>query len=105
MIYILVRNQGGGCDYTIGCGIAVTKLEATNDADALAEARIRILEDNFHKESRLCNARLLKVESETALDVEGWYREEQARRDAEKQHQAEMKERTEFERLSAKFKQ
>ena len=104
MIYVLVRSQDGGCDYTIGCGISVTTLNAQNQTDALVEARIRILQENFYEEGRLKSATLLAVEARTALDVEEWYREEQMRRDVEEKHRQELKERAEFERLSAKFK-
>jgi hypothetical protein len=104
MIYVLVRNQGGGCDYTIGCGIAVTTLDAKNEADALVEARIHILQDNFHDETRLESAMLLAVESRFGLPIKHWYAEEQERRDAEEKYRKELNERAEFERLSAKFK-
>jgi hypothetical protein len=38
MQYYLVERQGGGCDYTIGCGIRITKLKATSKDEAMLEA-------------------------------------------------------------------
>lgn len=38
MQYYLVERQGGGCDYTIGCGIRVSKLKATTKDEAMFEA-------------------------------------------------------------------
>jgi hypothetical protein len=38
MIYYLYEEQDGGCDYSIGCGLRLTRLKATNMEDAIKEA-------------------------------------------------------------------
>ena len=38
MQYYLVERQSGGCDYTIGCGIRISKLSATTKDAAMFEA-------------------------------------------------------------------
>lgn len=43
MKFLLVRNQGGGCDYTIGCGVAVEEIEAEN----MEAAWVLLHEDTF----------------------------------------------------------
>ena len=41
--YYLVRYQDGGCDYTIGCGTAITKLYA----NSLEEAQRIVITDHL----------------------------------------------------------
>lgn len=48
--YLLVRRQGGGCDYTIGCGISVSSFQAESMEDA--ERKIVDLEEDWKKQAR-----------------------------------------------------
>lgn len=36
--YYLIERQGGGCDYTIGCGLRISKLDATTMSEAIVAA-------------------------------------------------------------------
>jgi len=42
MPYYLVERQSGGCDYTIGCGIRITQLNAPNMEAAMYAASDKI---------------------------------------------------------------
>ena len=48
--YLLVRRQGGGCDYTIGCGISVSSFQA----ESMEAAKLKIvdLEEDWKKQAR-----------------------------------------------------
>ena len=45
MEYRLILTQDGGCDYTIGCGVRIVKLEAQTLSEAKAEAKARMICD------------------------------------------------------------
>ena len=66
--YILVLVQhGDGCDYTIGCGLAVKVLKATEPELALAEAADEIQE--YGGSVEIEQAYLLKCGEVTTIDV------------------------------------
>lgn len=48
--YLLVRRQGGGCDYTIGCGISVSSFQA--ESMEAAKQKIVDLEEDWKKQAR-----------------------------------------------------
>ena len=63
MQFILIKRQGGGCDYTIGCGIRIRKLKSTNKGDARIEARDLIGSQwGSQNEDGIEEAELLQVE-------------------------------------------
>lgn len=48
--YLVVRRQGGGCDYTIGCGISVGSFQA--ESMEAAERKIVDLDDDWKKQAK-----------------------------------------------------
>jgi hypothetical protein len=62
MRYYLIERQSGGCDYTIGCGIRVTELIATDLEDAKKKAAKNIGSKwRGGDERSIDNAELLEV--------------------------------------------
>ncbi len=95
-------EQGGeGCDYTIGCGMILIDLEATN-WDAANEELVERMYDyglgNIHR------ATLLEITKTLYIDVDDIKAAEEETRNEEKQREIEEQERKEFERLKQKFK-
>jgi len=45
MTFRLILTQDGGCDYTIGCGVRIVKLEAETLLAAKAEAKAIMIHD------------------------------------------------------------
>lgn len=104
--YLLVRRQSSGCDYTIGCGISITELQAKSLEDAKEEAVEEI--GGYWKgtwDYSISSAEILVVEQR--IDLASTLNQAAKRREAEKQELAkketEEAERAEFERLKNKF--
>lgn len=88
MKFLLVRRQEGiGCDYTIGCGLAVEEIEASSVDAALK----RLRKEAFSGERRLLEeiewARLVPADSVIEPPIEQWAAELEER--AEKRRAAE----------------
>lgn len=89
MKFLLVEKQGGGCDYTIGCGIRTSIIEADNMKDAVAKVSgvdkygdyILNLGNNEHSINR---ATLYQIASEQEVDLSG-LRHERTQKEAEEQ--------------------
>ena len=96
--YVVVKQAGEGCDYTIGCGLAMWKLDAANHAEAVAEARA-LYEESY--ENELASMKL--VTSSQDLPVHKWRGEVEQARAAAKAAKSEAAERAELERLQARF--
>lgn len=112
-MYIAHLEQGGGCDYTIGCGHKVVKLKATTPAEALAEVKRLVIgkylpedncfEDGYWDERELQGVTLYEVSTVVKLPLKEWYQDAQntlAGGKLKKKEEAELKE---FERLQKKF--
>lgn len=107
MNYYLVERQSGGCDYTIGCGIRVTKLNATSKSEAMEEAAENIGGAwGARHEYSIDSAQLLEVSE--YFDLADFLNQKAKERDAaekaEAQAEQEKSERAEFDRLSRKFR-
>lgn len=103
--FILVLEQGGGCDYTIGCGTKVVELDATDGTMASLEA-IEVIDyyGGFAPhETRVAEATIYKVDDAVQLDLDGIRAGRKAEADKAKAKAKEKKERREFERLQKKF--
>lgn len=118
--FLIVEEQGEGCDYTIGCGVAwylweaesfdalIADLRATlakgyagvyeeSDGDGLAEAVVAT------HERRRNNIEIFEISASHKLDLPALraiYEDAEARVEAADKAEAE---RAEFERLKAKF--
>ena len=90
--YIAVLRQSGGCDYTIGCGIEVVKLDAESMDDAQRECEA-LLENNYWDvESRLDSITVHEVTRSSEMDLNRTCKEiakrkkDELREDEEKRH-------------------
>lgn len=52
MKFLLVMEGNEGCDYSIGCGLAITEIEA-NDPDAAIEVAFREMASDYADSPRL----------------------------------------------------
>ena len=102
MRYYLVERQSGGCDYTIGCGIRITQLNANSLGAAQVEAAKEIGSNwKAPHESGIEKAELLEVSQ--AIDLTQFLDDRAAElksrkrvKDQEDQHR---RDEEEFERL------
>lgn len=107
----LIRRQGGGCDYTIGCGWAVDSFEAYDYADALAQMQESAIgceaDDEYGfteiHERELEMAWIVDATEARELPIDAWRKTKDAREGAAAASEAETAERAEYERLRAKF--
>lgn len=111
---LVLKQNGEGCDYTIGCGMTMMALQSTTLDEALCEAKEELVGTIQEPSGRLVEtdcrnspqpalkyATLVQVVED--LPLKEWY-ETVVLWDAEKeQKKQEAKERAEFERLKNKF--
>lgn len=101
--YIAILTQGGGCDYTIGCGVKVKTLRASSMEEAQVEVE-RLVEDyGGGSECRVDGATLYTVTRSCACDTQAIYEKVRAKQKAEEDADLEDEERAEFDRLSKKY--
>lgn len=101
MRYFLVEKQGGGCDYTIGCGLRISELPfAKSVEEAKAEAAKKI-GDNWRAnyEYGIEHAELLVVEDK--IDLSDYLTKAAQKREADrKAEEAKDQEKAELETLA-----
>jgi len=126
-IFVLREIQGGGCDYTIGCGERLRTLQTLGRPGNIVEAEhMAVTNPNFlgnieefedggewHEtgpltpgwppESRLDQARILEVVTDKEIDLAAYIAASQARIDSYQAKADEEDERAEYERLKAKY--
>jgi hypothetical protein len=106
--YVYMKQQGEGCDYTIGCGQTVKTMEAES-IEALEEylASEAAAEDgrgfSFGSDYELRKCIIFPAETAHTVDVASYKKKYQQDLAKAKADAAEAKERAEFERLAAKF--
>lgn len=105
MKYIaILRQEGQGCDYTIGCGINTIQFEAENTIDAGLKLKMIIYENYNHSEAKLKSAHYYPVEGTYEADIGRWYAEFAAEKNRSLQEDLKRKELAELERLLNKYK-
>ena len=109
--YLYAVGKGYGCDYTIGCNLAMMPLDASTIEGAQAEAKRLLGEDHYadleppgRDGFSIETASILCVAEEVAVPLEELRAKAQAEEEAWGKVEAEKEERTEYERLKAKFK-
>lgn len=102
--YVLVRRQAGGCDYTVGCGVAVDTVEASCPQEALDRLAARLGWGPEFCPEDLDSLEILEVASSDGGEVFKRWRQRMAglQEDA-KRRRKEAQERAEYERLRGKF--
>jgi hypothetical protein len=101
--WLLIRQEGTGCDYSIACGEKFIQLKAQNEEDALAEAAKTWEYYGGDRENKIESIKILEVQKEIDLDIDGLVSKakEAERKCQEKQKEAQ--EKAEYERLKKKF--
>ena len=108
MRWMLLKKQGGGCDYTIGCGLNYEIFDAVDKEVAVEISRDLLAEGghlstNPHAEWNLQEALLIQVESIDPLPLGEWLQERKAEQTAEEAKKKEAAERAQYEHLKGKY--
>lgn len=100
--YLWMRQDGDGCDYTIGCGQCLHDLDARDLGEALTEAETYLREEcNLEGVGRIVEASVIRLEKRA--DLESMRKELAAVREAEAAEAGERRERAELARLQKKY--
>jgi hypothetical protein len=98
-----LKQDGEGCDYTIGCGQTIYDIEASSLVEATERFFEIIKQEYSGEERRLDSAEIYEVATIVEVDVKGIYKridDAEAKELAKRKEEAEKKE---FERLQVKF--
>lgn len=98
--YAYLKQKGGGCDYTIGCGNTMVKFEADSDDQAKIELS-RIIEEEFTGDLELSEVSLMKGIIE--FDLRNLYDNIKNEEDELRESEQIESEKKEYERLRNKF--
>lgn len=101
--FLVVHEQSGGCDYTIGCGVLVEEYEGDSIEEVLAEVRQNGIDDGWlldRHEARRESVSVHRVAEEVEAPLDDWRRDESAR---EQRADDERVERELLAKLAAKY--
>ncbi len=116
-MYLLVMNQSGGCDYTIGCGIAYEFIEANSMEEAIRKAKKDLCgyeieyKGEIHFEERrigadidyIQRATIYEISASENLPLSSWLEEQKIIIEGHAKKKQEKDELAEFERLKKKY--
>lgn len=98
-----LKQEGEGCDYTIGCGRTVVDIEAES-MDEAKEVLKEIIADEYNcDEVMLHSVELMEISSIIDFDIKAFYSLLKKQEDEANGIIAEENERLEYERLKTKF--
>lgn len=97
--FIAVLNQSGGCDYTIGCGVEVKKIDAEN-IETAEKKILKILKEGYPDIDSL---KIYEITDEKTVDLRKFYKEIEDEKESYRQRKQEENDRAEYERLVKKF--
>ncbi|GJQ38234.1 MAG: hypothetical protein JETCAE02_06460 [Anaerolineaceae bacterium] len=100
------KQEGEGCDYTIGCGMHFGFVEAASLQDAIERTVYPYGRDKYcalEGENALEKILIISAEHVTAVDVVGMAKEIKQQRAQEAAEAQKEKELAEFKRLQAKY--
>lgn len=98
-----LKQCGGGCDYTIGCGQKLIGLDAQTWDEARAEVRKLLAEDYSHDESLLETVTIYEVKTALRVPVDEWYAEIEDEGNEAQEARDKENRRREYERLKREF--
>jgi len=102
--YILTRQPGEGCDYTIGCGMRWALIEAGTVEEAAIMAAQKVRDRGWRGEGA---DKAILVPADSAVDLapllDADVAREAAERDFAERQKTEASERAEYERLHKKY--
>lgn len=113
MRFLLVMNQGGGCDYTIGCGINYRFTEADTLEQAMAAFKEEYTGIGNDEEEGILNpdtsermwesAFVVTVSEQVEVPLSEWHLECYGALEAEENARLEKHERAQLAKLQAKY--
>jgi hypothetical protein len=113
MRYALILKQGGGCDYTIGCGTKIHWLQSATLEDAKMEAKNLFFPPDdeeagyyysgLHREAGVDSATLIEVTSAQELPLREWANVHLKRQAEEKAAADTAKRQAEYQKLKKEF--
>lgn len=98
--YAYLKQQGEGCDYTIGCAQTLKKIKADSDDEARQKLK-KLIQENYTGEQELES--VLLFNSVIDFDLNSAYDEYNTNQEDEKNKLQHLKDREEFERLKRKL--
>lgn len=110
MKFLVVQRQSGGCDYTIGCGVAVSVVEADDMQAAIVSLKSAAFSDDpgtydllSTHEGKRSRVQIFEIGEEMEIPLGEW-RAERLRHEADHRASAtEATERRQLEALRAKY--
>ena len=98
--YAYLKQNGEGCDYTIGCAQTIITIEAKNDNDAREKLTTEIIE-NYIGELELSKVLLFKEPID--FDLKSVYSELKRKKEDSSKKMQHLKDLDDFERLRRKL--
>lgn len=110
MRFLVVQRQSGGCDYTIGCGVAVSVIEARDMRAAVDHLKRTAFSDepgafnllSVH-EGKRDRVQVFEVVEETEIPLDEWREHYRRRSSAAEARATEARERAQLAALRAKY--
>lgn len=99
----ILRQEGEGCDYTIGCGINVIQFEAEDYIEAAKKLKLIVYENYNNDDARLKSLIYYHVDGTYDTDIKKWYDEFATLKVQKIEKEKELSERMELERLLKKY--
>jgi hypothetical protein len=97
-----LKQDGEGCDYTIGCGLEMVKLKSDNLESAESEL-IDMIRESYTGDTSLESAKIYEVSNEKSVDLRSVYKKISDEKESIKRKKLEDSEKNEYERLVKKF--
>ncbi len=109
MEFVLILEEDNGCDYTIGCGIAMLKVSASNIDEAIENAFPTVAHNYGDPGNGFINEditliTLLAISDSKILDLDQYRSDYKAGLAKETISSIEAQERAELERLKRKYR-
>lgn len=99
----ILRQEGEGCDYTIGCGVNTIQFEAENALEAGKKLKLIVFENYNHDEAKLKSLHYYQVDGTYEADIKRWYNEFAEEKILREQTAVKEKELAELQRLLNKY--
>lgn len=98
--YAYLKQKGEGCDYTIGCGNTLIRIEANSDKEAISKLS-EIIEERYSDDPELSNVSLFRDKID--FDFRSLKEDIKAKKRKAKSDREHIKDLEDFERLKNKL--
>lgn len=100
--YAYLVQKGEGCDYTIGCGNTIRKIEASNDKEA-SEKLSNIIEEEYRPDGDFELSKVILLKEEVPFNLNDVYSKARKNKETSKSKRQHIKDMEEFEKLKKKL--